>query len=132
VWVRGDRFKILKIDGPHHNDFRRLFDGKVSDQPSGALIEGRFRLRRFVAVIIAISFGVLCGIGSASLFALWRFGPRGNQAWVMPITEAGMALLLVVIARVGIRMARPGEEEVVQFVRNTLHGQFVPDNGHQN
>jgi hypothetical protein len=124
VWVRGDRFKILKIDGPHRNDFRRLFDGKVNDLPSGALIEGRFRLRRPVAAIVTISFGVLCAMGSLTLFSLWRFGPHQNQIWMM-LTEAGMALVLVVISRVGIRTARRGEEEVLQFVRNTLQARFA-------
>jgi hypothetical protein len=123
VRVRGERFKILKTDRPYYrNDFRRVFDGRVNDHPSGALIEGNFRLHRFTALVITVSCGAMCAIASFSLFSLWRVGPEQNGMWLMLLAEVGMVLALVVIARVGIHMSRRGEEEIVQFVRNTLCG----------
>jgi hypothetical protein len=128
IWVRGDRIKLAKASGdPRRNSFLRLFDARVLERRSGALIEGRFRMQWFVAASLTLWFcACVSVIGLVTLSIVSRaaghpVGPRLNTSGPILLVPPAMLLAAFVLVRSGIRMARRGEEEVVHFLRTTLH-----------
>ena len=107
--------------GPPRNSFRRMFHGEVLDSPKGSIIRGRFRLHFFVR---AFMFVWLTGITYAAVRVLLTPGNWPFVAFPVLVGWFGLA-----IVRWCISVSRPGEDEVVNYLRGVVNGSSLVSKG---
>lgn len=118
--VKDDHLLLNKRTYRRVNSFRRVFDGKFRREKGKTILEGRFRLYRFITVILALIALFHSFVLFVVMYGVAKGEPLGIPFFTFLSFWCLFTVLGVLLYFLGLYYSKKEEKELIEFLETLL------------